>query len=64
MASSTVGAGALAELLRSARQRVKDMGRRTDDVDWSGLLDGPLPELVRQGRTEEARRLIEEAIGV
>jgi precorrin-2 dehydrogenase/sirohydrochlorin ferrochelatase len=64
IANSTVGAAALAELLRSARQRVKDMGQRTEDVDWSGLLNGDLPELVRQGRTEEAQRLIEEAIGV
>jgi siroheme synthase-like protein len=64
MATNTVGAGALAELLRSARERVKRAGRRTDDIDWSGLLDGALPELVRQGRTEDARRLIDEATGV
>jgi siroheme synthase-like protein len=64
VASDLEGAGALGELLRSARARVKASGRRTDDVDWTSLLNGELPELVRQGRTTDATRLIDEAIGL
>jgi precorrin-2 dehydrogenase/sirohydrochlorin ferrochelatase len=58
------GAGALAELLRSARARIKAAGRRTEDTDWGTLLNAELLELVRQGRTADATRLIEETIGL
>ncbi len=50
--------GALAELLAEARQRVRDQGASTEGIDWHALLDGPLPELVHQGRLEEARALL------
>jgi len=33
-----------------------DEGRSTETIDWRRLLDGPLPNLVRQGRVDEARR--------
>jgi siroheme synthase-like protein len=56
------GLGELAELLAEARNRVRESGRRTEDVDWSGLLNGPLPSLVRDGKVEEAQALIELAI--
>jgi siroheme synthase-like protein len=50
--------GILASLLESARQAMKAEGRRTTDVDWQGVLDGPLPELVRAGRVDEATALL------
>jgi hypothetical protein len=31
-------------------------------VDWSALLDGPLPRLVRDGNLDEARLLIDSAV--
>lgn len=52
------GLGALAELLAEGRRRARAAGAA---VDWGALLDGPLPDLVRQGRMEEARALVEAA---
>jgi precorrin-2 dehydrogenase/sirohydrochlorin ferrochelatase len=57
------GLGALAELLGRARQSVHDAGRSTEMVDWVALLDGSLPELVRDGRFDEARAVVEAATG-
>lgn len=57
------GLGTLAELLEDARRRLQKAGRPTESVDWQALLDGPLPDLVREGRLEEARRLVDVAIG-
>lgn len=56
-------AGTLAELLGEARRAVKARGRPTESIDWAGLLEGPLPDLVRQGRLEEARALLGRAAG-
>ena len=50
----------LAELLAEARRRVQAQGRSTEDIDWKVLLDGPLLGLLRQGRLDEARALIEQ----
>lgn len=55
--------GQLARLLEDARRRLRAAGRSTESVDWEGLLDGPLPELLRRGQADEARALLEEAIG-
>ena len=49
------GLGELATLLEEGRQRVHDQGASTETIAWRTLLDGPLPELVRQGRIAEAR---------
>jgi siroheme synthase-like protein len=54
---------ALVALVTEARRGVRDSGRPTEDVDWSALFNGPFPELVRQGRTDEARALIAQATG-
>jgi siroheme synthase-like protein len=62
--SAGPGLGELADLLGLARQRLHDAGRSTERVDWDGLLDGPLPALVRSGDNEAARSLVEEATGV
>jgi siroheme synthase-like protein len=58
------GLGQLAELLGRARQSMQGAGRSTDAVDWAALLDGPLPALVRDGQWDEARALVEAAIGM
>jgi siroheme synthase-like protein len=58
------GLGQLAELLGRARQRLHDDGVSTESVAWAVLLDGPLPALVRAGRLDEARALVEAATGV
>jgi siroheme synthase-like protein len=49
------GMGDLAALLEEGRRRVHDLGRSTETIAWRELLDGSLPELVRQGRIDEAR---------
>lgn len=56
--------GTLALLLEEARRRLQAAGRPTDSVDWQTLLDGSLPDLVRDGRMDEARRLVAEATGL
>jgi siroheme synthase-like protein len=57
------GWGELAELLGRARRGLRRRGRSTEAVDWAALLDGPLPDLARAGRWEEARALVEAATG-
>lgn len=57
-------AGVLADLLGEARRAVQAQGRATEDVDWGGLLEGPLPDLVRRGRLDEARRLLARTVGL
>ncbi len=61
--STSAGVGELADLLGRARRSVHEAGRSTELVDWAALLDGPLPELVRDGRLDEAQALVEAAIG-
>jgi siroheme synthase (precorrin-2 oxidase/ferrochelatase) len=63
-AASGPGLGQLAELLSQARQDLQAAGRSTESVDWAALLAGPLPSLVRQGRLDEARALVEAATAV
>lgn len=58
------GLAELAQLLGQARQQLRAAGVSTESVDWAALLDGPLPELVRSGRLDEARSLLESATGV
>lgn len=54
------GLGALADFLDAARRELKGRGLASS-VNWHALLDGPLPALLAAGRTDEARRLIDEA---
>jgi precorrin-2 dehydrogenase/sirohydrochlorin ferrochelatase len=63
--AETIGpeVGTLAELLGEARRRLQAAGRSTEEVDWHSLLQGPLPDLVRTGRLEEAKSLIAAAVG-
>jgi len=57
------GTAELAGLLAEGRARVKASGRSTESVDWRGLLDGAFPDLVRAGRIDEARELLDETVG-
>jgi len=61
-ASLGPGIEELASLLEEARRLVHEQGRSTENVDWSSLLDGPLPGLAASGRIEEARRYLRDAI--
>ena len=54
--------GDLAVLLAEARREVQAAGRSTEDVDWSAVLRGPVPALVADGRLEEARAALAEAL--
>lgn len=58
------GIGDLADLLDRARRALHREGRSTETIDWAGLLDGPLPDLVRAGRPAEASSLVSNAVGV
>ncbi len=58
------GLGILAQLLADARTHLKRAGLRSDSVDWVGLLDGPLPELVRSGDIDRAREMVAAATGL
>ncbi len=58
------GLGILAQLLADARADLKRAGLRSDSVDWVGLLDGPLPELVRSGDIDGAREMVAAATGL
>jgi siroheme synthase-like protein len=53
------GTGELAALLEEARRRVHARGASTEGLDWRSVLDGPLPALVGQGRTAEARATLD-----
>jgi siroheme synthase-like protein len=57
------GIGHLADLLGEARRRMRAEGRSTESVDWAGLLDGQLTELVRAGDLDAARDLLDRAVG-
>jgi len=52
------GLGTLAQLLAEGRERLRQAGVRSDSVDWAGMLDGPLPELVRSGDVDRARAIV------
>ncbi len=56
------GLGDLAQLLGEARERLRAVGHATDSVDWAGLLDGALRDLVRSGEIERARAVVASAI--
>ena len=58
-----VDLGALAQLLGEARERLRATGSPSDAVDWTALLDGPLPELVRSGDLAGARAVVTAATG-
>jgi len=54
--------GVLAELLGETRHRLIEAQLASGAIDWAGLLDGPLPELVRAGDLEGAQVLLDVAV--
>jgi siroheme synthase-like protein len=63
-AAAAIGpeAGIMAVLLDEARRRVRAQGQSTEKTDWSAILSGPFVDLVRSGRTDEARALLQAAV--
>jgi siroheme synthase-like protein len=55
------GLGALAQVLGQARTRLRVEGKPVDQVDWSGLLEGPLPGLIAAGDIDRGLSLIQSA---
>ena len=49
----------LAEWLSEARDQLKASGRSTEDVDWRPALDWDMLELIRTGRTAQARERLQ-----
>jgi siroheme synthase-like protein len=58
------GLGDLAELMARARRSLHEAGRSTEGPEWAALLNGPVPDLVREGRHDQARAIVEAATGV
>ena len=54
--------GDLAGLVAEARHELHAAGRSTEDVDWAAVFAGPVPGLVADGRLEEARAALAEAL--
>ncbi len=63
LATQCDGLGDLARILGDARDQLRQKGRRVDSVDWRALLEGPLPGLVAAGELDNARAIVEGAIG-
>lgn len=57
------GLGTLAQILGDARDELRRQGRRVDSVDWRSLLEGPLPDMVASGQLDNARAIVEGAVG-
>jgi precorrin-2 dehydrogenase/sirohydrochlorin ferrochelatase len=51
--------GVLAEWLSEARDELKAAGRSTEDVDWRPALDWDMLELIRSGRTDQAKERLQ-----
>ena len=49
----------LAEWLSEARDELKAAGRSTEEVDWRPALDWDMLELIRSGRTAQARERLQ-----
>lgn len=53
---------ALLDLLSAERERIKAAGGSTEDLDWGPVLRSGALELLQQGRTDEARSLLQHHI--
>jgi siroheme synthase-like protein len=51
--------GLLAEWLSEAREELRAAGRSTEDIDWRPALDWDMLELIRSGRTAQARERLQ-----
>jgi siroheme synthase-like protein len=50
------------DLLAEAREAVRAQGQSTEDLDWRRALDSGMVELIRNGRTAEAKELLEQCL--
>jgi siroheme synthase-like protein len=51
--------GVLAEMLSEARDQLKASGRSTEGLDWRKALDSDMLDLIRTGRTAQARERLQ-----
>ncbi|MGI8491448.1 MAG: precorrin-2 dehydrogenase/sirohydrochlorin ferrochelatase family protein [Acidimicrobiales bacterium] len=51
--------GVLADLLSEAREQLKAAGRSTEDVDWRPALDWAMLDMIKAGRTAQARERLQ-----
>jgi precorrin-2 dehydrogenase / sirohydrochlorin ferrochelatase len=52
----------LLELLSDAREAVRSSGRSSEDADWQRAFDAGIVELVRAGRIDDARELLQKCL--
>jgi precorrin-2 dehydrogenase / sirohydrochlorin ferrochelatase len=52
----------LAELLGEARRRLRAAGVSTESIEWTAILDRQVVPLVRQGRIDEARAVLDRLV--
>jgi siroheme synthase-like protein len=50
------------DLLSEAREAVRATGRSSEDLDWRQALDSGMVELIRSGRTAEAKELLQQCL--
>ena len=48
----------LLDLLAEAREEVRASGRSSEEPDWQQALDSGMLDLIRAGRTDEAKELL------
>lgn len=51
--------GVLLDLLSEAREALRASGRSSEDADWQRALDSGMLDLIRSGRTAEAKELLQ-----
>jgi len=49
----------LLEVLSDAREAMRASGRSTEDADWRGAIDSGMLDLIREGRVDEAKELLQ-----
>jgi precorrin-2 dehydrogenase/sirohydrochlorin ferrochelatase len=48
----------LLDLVATEREAIRAQGRSTEGLDWQRALDSGMLDLIRQGRTDEAKELL------
>jgi siroheme synthase (precorrin-2 oxidase/ferrochelatase) len=49
----------LLDMLSDAREELRSSGRSSEDPDWRGVLDSGMLDLIRAGRVDEAKELLQ-----
>jgi precorrin-2 dehydrogenase len=52
----------LLDLLSDAREGLRASGRSSEDADWQRVFDGGIVELVRSGRIDDAKELLQKCL--